>query len=74
MKINLRIVKNDASLYAGSYDVIDAESFGQACADAWGKLQQEQFDQETSIGALMDHLDRAVIDQLLGAQIHIDKA
>jgi hypothetical protein len=74
VKINLRIVKNGEALYESSYDVIDAEGFGRACADAWCKLQQEQFDREASIGALMDHLDGAVLDRLLGAQLHIDKA
>jgi hypothetical protein len=74
MKLKLRIAKNGTSIYTGTYDVVDAESFGQACADAWLKLRQQQFEKETSIGALMEHLETNVLDQLSSAQISLEKA
>jgi len=74
MKVRLRIVKNGASIYAGEYDITDADSFGRACADAWHKLRRWQMEQESSIGALMEHLDEGVLDQLYGAHICLDKA
>lgn len=73
MKVNMRIMKDGVQLYAGSYDVSDAESFGAACSDAWSKLRQEQFDRETSIGALMEHLDGDVLELLSGAQIRLER-
>jgi len=74
MKVQLRIKKDGTLLYAGTHDVVDADSFGKACADAWSKLRQEQLDQETSIGALMEHLDGNELDQLNGAHISLDRA
>ena len=74
MKVKLRIKKNGASIYISIYDVVDAESFGTACADAWLKLRQKQLEKETSIGALMEHLETNVLDQLSGAQISLEKA
>ena len=73
MKVHLRITKHGSPMYTGNYDITDAESFGQACADAWFKLKQLQMEQESSIGALMEHLDNSVLDQLHGAQIIIHK-
>lgn len=74
MKIKLRITKEDALLHAGTYDVADADGFGRACADAWLKLRQAQLEQETSIGALMEHLDGNVLDQLNGAHLSLERA
>jgi len=73
MKVELRITKNGTSIYAGAYDVADAESFGKACADAWSKLRQEQLREESSIGALFEHIDDSVLDQLNGAHISLEK-
>ena len=74
MKVKLRITKAGASIYEGTYHVADAESFGKACADAWGRLKQQQMEKETSIGALIDHLDRDVLDELSGAHIMLERA
>jgi hypothetical protein len=54
--------------------VTDAESFGQACADVWFRLQDRKMQQESSIGALVEHLDDAVIEQLDGACISLTRA
>jgi hypothetical protein len=74
MKVKLRIMKDDISLYAGAYDIVDADSFGKACADAWWKLREERLTKESSIGALVEHLDSNVLDLLNGAHIRLDKA
>lgn len=73
MKIQLKITKDGAPLYAGVHEVEDADDFGRACAQAWSTLRQRQLDSETSIGALMDHLSQTVLDQLDGAQITVSK-
>ncbi len=57
MKLTLRITKSGTSLYVGDYDVVDAATFGKACADAWSKLMQQQFRKESSVGALMEHVE-----------------
>ena len=74
MKVKLQIEKHGAPIYAAVYEIMDAESFGSACADAWAKIRQQQMEKETSIGALMDHLPTSVLDQLNGAQISLEKA
>jgi hypothetical protein len=72
MKVMLRLTKDSASLYAGVHDVGDAMTFGQACSDAWLKLRQEQLESETSIGALLEHLDDNVLGRLNGARIALE--
>jgi hypothetical protein len=74
MKIKLRVTKAGAFIYEGIYHIADAESFGNACADAWGRLKQQQIEKETSIGALMEHLEHDVLDQLSGAHIILEPA
>jgi hypothetical protein len=54
--------------------VVDAESFGAACADAWAKLREQKFQRATSIGALYDTLDEHLIDVLQGAEISFARA
>ena len=73
MKVELQITKNGASIYAGAHDIADADSFGKACADVWSKLRQERLSQESSIGALFEHMDDNVLDQLNGAHISLWK-
>ena len=41
----------------------------KACSTVWTALRA--LDEETSIGALMEHLDRGVLDLLTGAQITV---
>lgn len=71
MRVQLQINKRDALLFAGIYEIEDAESFGKAFADAWAKLREQQLSGETSVGALMDHIGGTVLDQLEGAQISV---
>jgi hypothetical protein len=37
-------------------------------------LVPQQMEKESSIRALMEHLDRSVLDQLTGAHLRIEKA
>jgi len=74
MRIKLQISKDGASLYNGDYEIKDAESFGKACSDAWQQLQRAQLSRETSIGALMEHLNESVLNQLNGAPITVTYA
>jgi len=74
MKVKFEITKHGASIYTSTYEVFDAETFGNACADAWLKIRQQQMEKETSIGALMEHLETNVLDLLNGAQINLEKA
>jgi hypothetical protein len=55
-------------------DIEDAQSFGEACSDAWQQLQQAQLSRETSIGAVMEHVNDSVLDQLLGSTITATRA
>ena len=74
MKATLRITRDGTVLHVGSYEIVDADSFGKACADAWTTLRQAQLEKETSIGALMDHLDTTVLEQLNGARIGLERS
>ena len=74
MKVKLQITKDGASLYAGAYEIKDAQTFGNACSDAWQQVQQAQLERETSIGAVMEHVNDSVLDQLDGSTITITQA
>ncbi|WP_454625875.1 hypothetical protein [Bradyrhizobium cenepequi] len=71
MKAELQIIKNGVVLHSGVYEIDDADGFGKACSSLWSALRERQLNNETSIGALMDHLYRSVLDQLVGAQIRV---
>ena len=74
MKIKLRIERGGASLFEGTYDVTDADSFGLACADAWEQIRTRRLDKASSVGALMEMLHQNVLDELQGAQITLSRA
>lgn len=71
MKARLQITKDDTVLHSGVYEIDDADGFGRACIEAWSALRERQLNRETSIGSLMENLDRSVLDQLAGAQITV---
>jgi hypothetical protein len=73
MMVKLRIGRSGSSLFEGTYDVTDAESFGRACADAWDQIRAHRLDQASSVGALMEMLNQNVLDELLGAEITLGK-
>ncbi|HUL90147.1 MAG TPA: hypothetical protein VLU23_18450 [Pseudolabrys sp.] len=74
MKVKLQITKDGTSLYAGAYEIEDAQSFGKACSDAWQQLRQARLNRETSIGAVMEHVNDSVLNQLDGSTITITRA
>ena len=74
MKVKLRIHKDGAALYEGSYGVVDADGFGRACADVWTQLRERRLARASSIGALFDELDERLIEELYGAEISLSKA
>ncbi len=73
MKVKLSIRKKGATLYEGAHEIIDAESFGRACADVWAHIQDRRLQKTTSIGALMEVLNEDVVEELNGAHIGLDK-
>jgi hypothetical protein len=73
MKVRLKIEKGGVVLHEQGYDVSDAESFGKACARAWTQLREERLDRATSIGALMEHLNDQLLDELDGASFSLKK-
>jgi hypothetical protein len=73
MKVKLSIRKKGATLYEGVHEIIDAQSFGRAFADAWAQLQDRRLQKPTSIGALMEVLNEDVVEELNGAHIGLEK-
>jgi hypothetical protein len=73
MKVKLQIAKDGTSVFTGTYEVEDAQSFGEACSDVWQQLQRAQLDRETSIGAVMEHVNDSILDQLVGSTIAVTK-
>jgi hypothetical protein len=73
MKVRLKIEKGDVVLHEQSYDISDAESFGRACADAWTQLREQRLDRASSIGALFEHLNDQLLDELDGASFSLTK-
>jgi hypothetical protein len=74
MKIRLRIQRGGSSLFEGTYEVTDSDSFGRACADAWEQIRTRRLEQATSVGALIDMLNQNVLDELQGAEITLSRA
>ena len=71
MKAQLQIMKNGTVIHSDVYEIDDADGFGKACSIAWSALRARQLAEETSVGALMEHLNRGVLDLLTGAQITV---
>ena len=74
MRVKLRVKKDGKPWYEGVYDIVDAASFGDACANAWTKLREQKLQSATSIGALYDTLDEHLIDELEGAELSFERA
>jgi hypothetical protein len=64
MNVDPQITKDGVALLANVYDVTDADSFANACADLWWKLER----QAAGCG---DSLPRRVLDRLAGAQLSV---
>lgn len=57
MKTRLRISKNGAVLHEDVYEIVDAESFGEACVKGWDGVMARIFNKAPSIGALYETLE-----------------
>ncbi|MCW5692724.1 MAG: hypothetical protein KIT48_10180 [Pseudolabrys sp.] len=74
MRMQLGIGKDAKVLCAGAYDIRDADSFGEACADLWLKFEVAAVSADGNIGAVMDHVGDGVAGALDGATITIRRA
>jgi len=74
MKFKLVVRKRGSILYEDVHVITDAESFGTAFTSVWARLQDRRLQRTTSIGELMEVLNEDVLDELDGAQIHLEKA
>ncbi len=74
MRVKLRVKKEGKPWYEGVYDIVDAASFGDACANAWTRLREQKLQSATSIGALYDTLDEHLVDELEGAELSFERA
>lgn len=73
MKLVFVVTKNGETLSRRVCEVVDAASFGAACAQAWVDLERRSLESATSVGALMERLNEAVADQLDGAALAFTK-
>jgi hypothetical protein len=71
MKIKLEFRKNGTDLYHGVHEIECAEDFGRAFAVAWQELHRVQLGRESSVGALMEHMNENVLERLDGANITV---
>jgi hypothetical protein len=73
MQVRLKLEKDGVVLYEHNYDVYDGESFGRACADAWTQLREQRLERASSVGALFEHLNDQLLDELDGARFSITR-
>lgn len=73
MKLTFTATRGKAPLYEGTYDVSDARSFGDACADMWIKLAQKSLAAATSIGAAYEALEDNVIPDLRSVEVRFEQ-
>jgi hypothetical protein len=73
MKVKFELTKAGKRLHQATYDIDDTESFGAAWRDVWVKARERSMSKPSSIGALMDSMHEAVIDELSGAEIKLTK-
>lgn len=72
-KVNLRIIKDGKVIFSEPNEISDAASFAAACANVWQTIHQSQLDRQTSIGAVMEHIDDSVIDTLNKSTLVIER-
>lgn len=71
MKVALKVTRGEVALYAGTYQISDADSFGAACADIWTRLHEQRMARTANVGALMETQEDSVLMDLVGAEISI---
>lgn len=72
MKLKVRI-ESQGAIYETTHEVIDAESFARAFAEAWKGLEQQTWSRAANIGELMENLNESVLDLLNGAQVRLER-
>ncbi len=73
MKMKLRIEKRGKPLLDRIYDITDAESFGNACADAFNKLHADGMARATSVGEVFEEINSYALGELQGATIRLSR-
>lgn len=74
MKVKLSIEREETVLFEDRYEIVDAESFGKACSQAWMQMREKRAAEATSVGALFEELDSALLQELLDARMKLSKA
>jgi hypothetical protein len=72
MKLKVRIETQGAT-YEATHEVIDAESFAGAFAEAWKALEQQTWSRAANVGELMENLNESVLELLDGAQVRLER-
>ena len=73
MKLTFTATRGKIPLYKGTYDVSDAQTFGDACADMWTKLAQQSLASATNIGAAYEALGDNVIPDLRSVEVRFEQ-
>ena len=69
MKFELRITKNGTSVYTGVYDVADGKVSAKPAPMPGRSCDRSDWARRAALGALFEHIDDNVLDQLNGAHI-----
>lgn len=70
MKTRLRISKKAIPIYDGLHNIVDAESFGDACKAAWAAIAKKEFAGVTSIVSCRLESDGVDLD---GTEMQLSK-
>jgi hypothetical protein len=73
MRVKLQLRRGSELLYEGTHDVMDADTFGKAFAQAWASVRDDKLRRTTSIGQLMELITDETIAELNGAQLILTK-
>ena len=73
MKVPMSVRKAGALVYDDGHEIVEAESFGAACAEAWSRMQARRLGATDSIGALMEALGENELEELDGAEFTLRK-
>jgi len=74
VKIKLELEKGEGIIAAHTFDVRDAQSFGDACRDMYMRLEQRFLGESANVGELMDMAGECVAQELDGVELRFTKA
>jgi hypothetical protein len=72
VQLKLSVTRRGTPIFAATYQVSDAGSFGAACSDIWEKLNERKIAKASSIGALYDSLEDSKAADLRGLRIELE--